>query len=142
MLQYSRQNRSTTSKGQSLTYWFFYLHILDIAIQVLLDLSLSFLFKHIAKSSKHFFVIFLFDWRASCSFLIFQAKILITHIFEGINQILKLNLNALHELSLLLVTYVLILPCLGFLTVFLLEQPFSQVYNNMYNKNCVIINKQ
>ena len=70
---------------------------------------------------------FLFVWReVSCSFLIFQVQILFTHIFQRIHQILKLDLQALHELSLLLVTNLLVvLPCLVFRIVFLLKRPFS-----------------
>ena len=69
----------------------------------------------------------LFAWREfSCSFLIFQVQILLAHIYQGIRQILKLDLQAHHELSLLLVTHLLVLPYLVFLVAFLLEQ----VYNN------------
>ena len=49
---------------------------------------------------------FLFVWReVLCSILIPLA-----HIFQGIHQILKLDLQDLHELSLLLVTDQLVPP--------------------------------
>ena len=71
---------------------------------------------------------FLFVWReVSCSFLKLQVQISLAHIFQEINQILKLALQDLHELSLLLETHLLVLSCLVFLIVFLLERPFSRV---------------
>ena len=54
---------------------------------------------------------FLFVWReVSWSFLKLQVQIPLTHIFQGILQILKLDLQDLHELSLLLATHLLVLP--------------------------------
>ena len=54
---------------------------------------------------------FLFVWReVSCRFLKLKVQIPLAHIFQGIHQILKLDLQDLHELSLLLVTDQLVPP--------------------------------
>ena len=76
-----------------------------------LDLSLSFLSQGIAKSPKRFFAMFLFFWReVSSSFLKLEVQNPLARIFQGIHQILKLDLQDLRELSLLLVTHLLVLP--------------------------------
>ena len=54
---------------------------------------------------------FLFAWtEVLCSFLKLQVQIPLVHIFQGIHQILKLDLQDLHKLSLMLVTHLLVLP--------------------------------
>ena len=53
---------------------------------------------------------FLFVWReVSCRFLKLKVQIQLAHIFQGTHQILKLDLQDLHELSLVLVTHLLVL---------------------------------
>ena len=57
------------------------------------------------------------------------------YIFQRIHQILKLDLQALHELRLLLITHLLVLPCLVFFNCFLVRTTiFINIIINFYNE--------
>lgn len=70
------------------------------------NLLLSFPPEGTAKNQMSFFVIFKYLWREVWSrFLKFQVQIAQAHSFQGMRQILKLDLQDIHGLSLLLAAH-------------------------------------